>query len=309
MAAHTQPTPGTSPALSECNFAALPEDALSNIYALLPAYSLRAAAAVNAAWCHALWRAPVPVRQRASWRHHWTRAGGGASIGFGADSAVCTGDGTWHGGVALASTLRLSSAQDSGFRLVVEAAAPGDLLMGITLHPEAATPAASADGGSGGVGGGGGPGGPTPLEMGYNYMMGRRCDADGSIQTSALAAPGGGGGVAPRSIFYGGRSRRCCFATPTAHSSGPSIDMGRDGRSPATLAKLRRVGDWVEFSLAEGSLSATDHAGHTHAWGTRVADGEVWVPTVAWTGSRAAVRLAPPELRLGARASLREEAA
>ena len=74
--------------------------------------------------------------------------------------------------------------------------------------------------------------------------------------------------MAPRSIFYGGRSRRCVFATvtlaftlapalartlartrcvfatPTEHSGGPTIDTGPDGRSPGTLAKLRC--DWVE---------------------------------------------------------------
>ena len=74
------------------------------------------------------------------------------------------------------------------------------------------------------------------------------------------------------------------------------MDVGPDGRSPGTLAKLRHVGDWVEFWLHDGQVRATDHAGRTHVWGMRVADGEVWVPTVAWTGSRASVRLAPPEL-------------
>ena len=95
------------------------------------------------------------------------------------------------------------------------------------------------------------------------------------------------------------------------------------------LAKLRHVGDWVEFSLLDGELSATDHTGHAHTWGMRdihtgmrdihaymhayrhacihayrhahtwgmrVDEGEVWVPTLAWTGSKASVRLAPPEL-------------
>lgn len=163
------------------------------------------------------------------------------------------------------------------------------------------------DGGEDSGGGGGGAdvaggagGGRLPLEMGYHYIMGRRLDADGFIQTSSRATPNDGGGrVAPRSIFYGGRSRRCCFATPTVHRSsggpsGPTIDTGRDGKSPATLARLRHVGDWVEFALRDGVLSATDHTGNSHVWGVRVQDGEIWVPTVAWTGSRASVRLAPP---------------
>jgi hypothetical protein len=232
---------------------------------------------------------------------------------------VCTGDGGWTpGGVALASSLHLSSGADGGFRLIVEDATPGDLLMGITQFQPTATPAASdgdgiesvgandGQGGEVGVGSNGaaaaGGGERPPLEMGYHYLMGRRFDADGFIQTSPRAAPNGSGGrVAPRSIFYGGRSRRCCFATPTAHRasggpSGPTIDTGRDGKSPATLAKLRKVGDWVEFALRDGVLSATDHTGHSHAWGARVEDGEIWVPTVAWTGSRTSVRLAPPAL-------------
>ncbi|EOD26218.1 hypothetical protein EMIHUDRAFT_236916 [Emiliania huxleyi CCMP1516] len=62
--------------------------------------------------------------------------------------------------------------------------------------------------------------------------MGRRRDADGSVQTW----PGAGGGGT------GGRSRRCCFATPTA-----ALEAA------------------VEFSLRDGRLSATDHAGQTHA--------------------------------------------
>ena len=136
------------------------------------------------------------------------------------------------------------------------------------------------------------------LEMGYHYIMGRRIDADGEIQTSPSGSqPGGEGGLAPCSIFYGGRSRRCCFAMPTANSSGPSIDMGHDGSSPGSLAKLRNQGDWVEFWLVGGTLRATDHAGRTHVWGSlRVRDGEIWVPTLAWTGSRARIRLAPPVL-------------
>ena len=90
---------------------------------------------------------------------------------------------------------------------------------------------------------------------------------------------------------------RCCFAPPTMQSSGPSIDMGHDGSSPGKLAKLRAVGDWVEFSLlVDGRLRGTDHTGGSFLWGTHVTEGERWVPTMAWTGSRASVRLAPPEL-------------
>jgi hypothetical protein len=286
----------SGPDICECDFADMPEDALSSIYALLPAYSLRAAAATNSAWCRALRQAPQHIRRRASWMHHWTVASTGASI-WCADSAVCTGDGTWSpGGVALATTLQLSRAQTSGFRLVVEDAAPGDLLMGITLlHPEAATPVASSSGGSGATGVAAVDNDVATsslLEMGYNFIMGRGLDANGDIQMS----PGHGGVLAPRSIFYGGRSRRCVFANPSATNIGPSIDMGPDGSSPGMLAKLRHVGDFVEFSLVDGQLRATDHTGHTHTWGVELEAGEFWVPTMAWTGSRASIRLAPPEL-------------
>ena len=284
------------PGMNEYEFAQLTEDVLGRIFALLPAYSLRAAAASNSAWCHALRRASELIRRRASWQHHWTAASTGASIGR-ADSAVCTGGGTWSpGGVALASTLQLSRAQRSAFRLVVDEYAPGDLLMGITLQrSETASQLGSSSSET------------SPmitddddevtsslLEMGYNYIMGRRLDAKGEIQMS----PGSGGVLAPRSIFYGGRSRRCVFANPSAMSVGPSIDMGPDGNSPGMLAKLRRIGDWVEFSLVDGQLRATDYTGHTHVWGVEVGDGETWVPTMAWTGSRASIRLAPPELDL-----------
>ena len=96
------------------DFAELPEDALCTIYALLPAFSLRAAAASNKAWCRALRRSPLPTRRRADWLHRWTVTGAGASI-HQPDSAVCAGDGKWTpGGVALATTLQLSSAQDAG---------------------------------------------------------------------------------------------------------------------------------------------------------------------------------------------------
>ena len=68
---------------------------------------------------HALTRAPQHVRHRAAWLHHWTVGSAGACIQR-ADSAVRTGDGTWHpGGVALAGTLQLSITSNAGFRLVL----------------------------------------------------------------------------------------------------------------------------------------------------------------------------------------------
>ena len=234
----------------------------------------------------------MSIRRRACWRHEWTSVGAGAVIQR-ADSAVCAGDGSWHpGGVALASALQLSRAQDySGFRLIIDTASGRDLLMGITEQP-GVQPTTSGDVGEGTAEG-------TPiLKMGYHYIMGRRLGADGEVRVDGS----GGLGMAPRSIFYGGRSRRCCFAPPTMQAgvsiqpSGPSIDMGANSASPGKLAKLRNVGDWVEFSLFDGQLRATDYTGQTHVWGARMGHGQIWVPTVAWTGSRASVRLGPPEL-------------
>ena len=62
-------------------FGALPEDVLSAVYAVLPAYSLRAAAATSRAWRDALRAAPDAVRRRAQWLHRWTAAGAGAPRG------------------------------------------------------------------------------------------------------------------------------------------------------------------------------------------------------------------------------------
>ena len=266
----------------ECGFAHLPQDALIGIYTFLPSYSLRAAAATNKCWSHALRQAPLPVRQRAAWRHRWTRVGAGASLQH-PDSCVCTCDGTWSpGGVVLSTTLRLSLGRDAGFRLVVEDVAPGDLLMGITLHRPDDDEGLRVRH-------------QRLIDTGYHYIMGRHLEADGDIQLSPHPA-GDACRVATRSIFYGGRSRRCVFATPTENSCGLAIDAGADGRSPDRLAKLRRVGDWVEFALVGGVLRATDYTGKAFVWGTRVEEGEIWVPTLAWTGSRASIRLAPPML-------------
>ena len=107
-------------------------------------------------------------------------------------------------------------------------------------------------------------------------------------------------------------------------AGGPRIDHGPDQRSPGRLAKLRRVGDWVEFSVQGGVFRAIDHKHQEFLWDAQVAAGEIWVPTVAWTGtfswlnlpvlaahtfcsscfaergsragSRAQIRLAPPEI-------------
>ena len=153
---------------SSSGFARLPEDVLNFIFWFLPPYSLRSAAATNRVWRRALQLAPKPIRQRAAWRHRWTAAGAGATIE--SDPTVCTGGGTWHpGGVALASTMLLSTQTLLQFRLVVESASPGDLLMGITQHfPDRNSSGTSDDANV-----------CSPLEMGYHYIMGRSSAAAG----------------------------------------------------------------------------------------------------------------------------------
>ncbi|EOD26217.1 hypothetical protein EMIHUDRAFT_236915 [Emiliania huxleyi CCMP1516] len=112
-----------SSADADQELADLPEDLLSgSIYPLLPAYSLRAAAATSNSWRRALIQAPAAVRRRASWRHGWTETGAGASR-HPVDFAVCAADGSWHpGGAALASSLHFSVGEDVGFRLIIEEA-------------------------------------------------------------------------------------------------------------------------------------------------------------------------------------------
>ena len=119
----------------------LPEDLLSgSIYPLLPAYSLRAAAATSNSWRRALIQAPAAVRGRASWRHGWTETGAGASR-HPVDFAVCAADGSWHpGGAALASSLHFSVGEDVGFRLIIEEVALCGRARSIPAHapcPEA----------------------------------------------------------------------------------------------------------------------------------------------------------------------------
>ena len=147
-------------------FARLPEDVTNCLLSFLSSYSLRAVAATNRAWRRALQLAPEHLQKRANWKHRWTAAGAGATIET--DPAVCTGGGTWHpGGVALASTMLLSTQIDCQFRLIIDRVGPGDLLMGITqYHPEISM-------------NGSGEQTCRLLEMGYHYIMGRTSTAGG----------------------------------------------------------------------------------------------------------------------------------
>lgn len=113
------------------------------------------------------------------------------------------------------------------------------------------------------------------LGAGYEYIMGR--------------------GAAPPSMFYGGRSLRCCLSN--GDSTGPRVDYVQEDQIfvDVRMSRLRMPGQWVEFHLQRGTLRARDFAGGAFQWSVSVPDGEVWLPTVAWTGSRASLRLAPPE--------------
>ena len=99
-------------------------------------------------------------------------------------------------------------------------------------------------------------------------------------------------GDAPPSIFYGGGSCRCVYSL--GDGTGPKIDDGRDASGPGRLSKMRRVGNWVEFSLRGGVLRGRDFRGRTFVWQRELPPGEVWWPTVAWAGTRTwRVRIAP----------------
>ena len=182
--------------LPELSFASLPDEAQDVVLSMLSSYDLRACCVASKAWQRAILRAPEAVRHRASWLHQWTAADAGALIE--GDRAVCTGAGTWHpGGVSVATTLHLSTKRDMAFRLIIEKASSGDILAGITLHTatqpgptvhsRAEQPSLESYHGT------------RLLGMGYDYIMGRT---------------GEYGGVAPPSIFYGGRSLRCCYSEP-----------------------------------------------------------------------------------------------
>eukprot|EP01046_Picozoa_sp_COSAG06_P061730 COSAG06_NODE_13655_length_1234_cov_1.755947_2_plen_70_part_01 len=41
----------------------------------------------------------------------------------------------------------------------------------------------------------------------------------------------------------------------------------------------------IHLLCCAGMLSAVDHTGQEYEWGAHVADGELWVPTMAWTGA------------------------
>mmetsp|Transcript_36885 Transcript_36885/g.50430 ORF Transcript_36885/g.50430 Transcript_36885/m.50430 type:complete len:261 (+) Transcript_36885:62-844(+) len=200
-------------------------------------------------------RALPAQRRRAQNLVRWNVFGGGAS-GDAADEAVAKGGGGWHpGGVALAE-VQLTDASQRCVRFELEVDdARGDLLLGLSRCCSG-LPADQLR---------------ESVDQGYSYIMGRDSG--------------------PPSIFYGGYSLRCCYSL--GDGQGPRIDYGTSSgpQVGARLAKLRHAGDWVEFRVQDGIVSARDYAGGTFQWNAHLGTDERWQPAVAWTGSKAPVRV------------------
>jgi len=109
------------------------------------------------------------------------------------------------------------------------------------------------------------------LDRGYSYIMGRDSG--------------------PPSMFYGGCNLCCCYSL--GDGQGPRTDYGTSSGPDVggRLAKLRDAGDWVEFRVQDGTVSAQDYAGGAFQWNARLGTDERWQPAVAWTGSKAPVRV------------------
>jgi len=225
------------------------------VFANLRAADLRSAAAACGALQQELQRAPHDVRWCAQSLVRWSACGGGAHVDE-RDPAVVIGGGTWHpGGVAVAD-LRLTNAWRGAWRFVLERGARrGDLLFGIT-RVDAGKSSLELE---------------EALATGYGFIMGRK--------------------LAPASIFFGGYSMRCCASR--GDGQGPVVDYGpvAGPQMDYQMSPLRAAGDWVEFRLDEGTLRARDSGGRGFLWAAKLTAGEVWRPTVAWSGSSAAVRI------------------
>lgn len=225
------------------------------LFSFLHAATLKSIARSCHCFLYALHAAPLMTRWRAQNQLKWCLSGGKVKVDSN-DDEVAWGCGDWHpGGVAIAE-LQLHAAISICFRFVLERASGegGDILMGLTRCPDCEPHVLQ-----------------EALETGYSFIMGRE--------------------LAPPSIFYGGMNVRCCCSR--GDGEGPRIDFGPgSGPQIATrMAKLRIAGDWVEFQLSNGNVRAHDFSGRSFQWGARLRQGEIWKPTMAWTGSRAAVRI------------------
>lgn len=237
----------------QCLFS-IPIDALVRLMPFLQAAALRHLGGCNGHFLFAIENTPVEY-QRARALLRWVACGGGAYV-VEHDAEVAAGAGGWHpGGVAVAD-LPLTTDLDVSFRYVLETVnLRGDLLFGMTRCEEDIGEEQYQ----------------KALATGYGYIMGRE--------------------LAPASILFGGGSLRCCFSG--GDERGPRIDYGpnRGVQKGGRLARLRHAGDWVSFHVSGGRVHAEDFRGQVFEWGARLQAGEVWRPTVAWTGSKAYVRV------------------
>lgn len=233
---------------------ALPIDALTHPLPFLQAAALRSFAICTSQLWIVLKSTPAEY-QRACDLVKWTVCGGGASADK-MDVAVAVGGGGWHpGGVAVAE-LPLSTDLEVSFRFVLETSnRVGDLLFGLTRCDKARS-AEQLE---------------KAMAIGYGFIMGRE--------------------HAPASIVYGGSSCRCAFSR--GDGQGLRIDYGPGGgiQVEGRLAKLRNAGEWVDFHVSNGSVRAQDFQDNVFEWGAKLQPEELWQPTVAWTGSKACVRV------------------
>lgn len=240
---------------AEANDLILSQDVLGHLLPCLQALELRHVAIGNTRLMMALELHPQDCRRARSFVR-WLCTGGKARI-IDWDKCLVTCDGGWHpGGVAVAQ-LNVTESSETSFRFQLEANAKGgDLLFGLTKSCQHLDTEQLSD----------------ALDSGYSFIMGRD--------------------LAPASIFYGGRSLRCCFSRGTGQ--GPVIDYGTSSGTAQVegrLARLLVAGDWVQFEVANGVVSASDMTGQSFQWGSTIKGRDVWQPTVAWTGSKATIRI------------------
>mmetsp|Transcript_106144 Transcript_106144/g.236889 ORF Transcript_106144/g.236889 Transcript_106144/m.236889 type:complete len:261 (-) Transcript_106144:16-798(-) len=232
-----------------------PEDALSHLLPMLSTLELRLFASGSQDLMRAL-QSHGDEHKRAKGWVPWLHMGGNARL-LERDASLASCDNSWHPGGAAVAKLFVSESSSMSFRFVLETNAKrGDLIFGITKSFGNAEDQDLAE----------------ALETGYCFIMGRD--------------------LAPASIFYGGRSLRCCFSN--GFGEGPRIDYGPSSgvQVEGRLSRLSNVGDWVRFDVLKGGqVEAHDMAGRSMRWGFRIQEGDLWQPTVAWTGSNAVIRI------------------
>jgi len=231
----------------------LPIDALIHLLPFLQAVALRLFGICSSQLLLVLKTTPAEY-QRACELVKW-RAFGGGAYPDAKDVSVAVGSGSWYPGGAAVAELPLSSKLDTAFRFVLETSSRcGDLLFGLTRCFETCGEEQLR----------------KALASGYEFILGRE--------------------LAPASIFYCGSDLSYYSqgdGTGSRIDCGPRPGIQADGR----LVRVRNPGEWVEFNLSNGVVSARDFQGNVFEWRARLQPGEIWRPTIAWTGSKACVRI------------------